>query len=543
MTTLMRFTVRALALGLLIGPATPLHARPLPSDPRIITGKLDNGVTWQYRRHDNPPGKMWVLIHVRTGSLNETDAQQGLAHFMEHMAFNGTENFPPGELIPYFESIGMEFGPDLNASTFFDQTMFMLFLPDAEIPQVEKALTVLSDYAFRNLLLIEEIDAERGVILEELRSRKSPYQRIRDRLWPELYEGSHFANRLPIGKEEVIANAPREQFEDYYRTWYRPENVTVVMVGDAPHEAYIPLIDKWFGQYRPDRPARPQKGPEFKPFTKQRAIVVTDPELSDCDVEMYNIRPGRPPTTTAEQWRTQLVEYIANWIMGRRFDVLITRGQAAYLQASTYVTDFFQDALLSHGWASGEAADWNKMLEQLVLEVSRAREHGFTEYELNLAGKEILADAEHAVKTEPTLDARSIAMGMIAAVNDEEPVLSAEQELALTREFLPTVTLAEVNASFRKHFEPGTFAYVVKTPDQESVSVPSKDVVLAAARAAWARKTEPFQVEEAPTGLLARLPEPGSVVEEAYDEDLEITDAWLSNGVRLHHRFMDYKKD
>src|SRR5438552_8215855 len=156
------------------------RAAPLPEDQRIFKGKLENGVTWMYRQHNNPPGKMALQVHVRTGSLNETESQRGLAHFMEHMAFNGTEHFPPGKLIPYFESIGMQFGAHLNAFTSFDQTAYMLFTPDTTTNQIDKALTVLSDYAFRDTLPVDEIDKERGVVLEESRTGKGAFQRSRE---------------------------------------------------------------------------------------------------------------------------------------------------------------------------------------------------------------------------------------------------------------------------------------------------------------------------------------------------------------------------
>src|SRR5215213_8962363 len=179
-----------------------IHAAPLPEDQRILRGKLDNGVTWMFRQHNNPPGKMALQVHVRTGSLNETDAQQGLAHFIEHMAFNGTEHYAPGKLVPYFESIGMQFGPHLNAFTSFDQTVYMLFTPNTEVEQIDKALVVLSDYVFRASLLPQEIEKERGIVLEESRSRKSAQDRIQNKLWPELFEGSRFAHRLPIGDDK-----------------------------------------------------------------------------------------------------------------------------------------------------------------------------------------------------------------------------------------------------------------------------------------------------------------------------------------------------
>lgn len=533
-----------IAAGALLATATASAlAAPLPKDPRVLTGKLSNGVTWKYRQHDNPPGKMALFIHVDTGSLNETDDQRGLAHFMEHMVFNGTENFAPGELIPYFESIGMEFGGDLNAFTSFDQTVYMIFLPNTKREQVDDALKVLSDYAFRALLLNEEIDKERGVILEESRRGKSAFQRIRDKLWPELFEGSRFAERLPIGDDDVIANAPRSEFVDYYRTWYRPENVTVVLVGDADPEPLIPLIEKWFGKYKPDVPARAPLSAKFKPFTEQRAMVVTDPEMAFCDVEMSKIRPGRPAATTTEQWRARLVENFAGWIMGRRFEERVNKGEASYRRANANVSDFFQEAIMVSASANGEPQDWNKMLEEVVMEVNRACEYGFTDREMELARSEFLANAERAVRTESTKNARGLGFQIIRATNEEEPVLSAKDELALYKEFLPQIQLDEVNATFRRYFKPGSFAYVVQMVDKEGVAVPTRDDVLATARAAWSRKVEPPKQDEAATELLAALPEPGNVVASTTDDDLGITSAWLSNGARVHHRFMDYKKD
>ncbi len=538
-----RLIVSVLAFGLLGLAVVPLSASPLPHDERILTGKLENGVTWMYRRHNNPPGKMALLMHVRTGSLNETDAQRGLAHFMEHMMFNGTEHFPPGELLKFYESIGMEFGSDLNASTSFERTAYMLFTPDAKTETLDKALMTLSDYAFRALLSEAEIDKERGVILEEKRTGQDYQERLRDKLWPELFAGSRLAQRLPIGVEEVIAHAPRGEFESFYRTWYRPENVTVMLVGDAAPDEVVPLIQKWFGEYKPQVPDASQQRAEFKPFTQERAVVVTDPELVQCSVELYNVRPGRPPTVTTEQWRQELVERIGSWIVGRRFEERVQKGEASYLNAGAQVMDMFHDGLLIMGEAAGEPEKWVKMLEELITEVSRTCEFGFTQRELDLAKKEMLADAEEAVRQESTRNARRMAFQILRAVNDRIPVLSAQQELDLLKEMFPTIALTQVNETFKTHFQPGTYAYVIEMPETATTKVPPRDDVLAAARATWARKVEAPKVEEAPTELLAALPEPGKVVESVTDPDLGVTNAWLENGVRVHHRFMDYKKD
>lgn len=530
-----------LAVWLIASPGS--YAKPLPADGRIVHGKMSNGATWMYRQHDNPPGKMALMIHVESGSLNETDKQRGLAHFMEHMCFNGSEHFPPGKLIPYFESIGMEFGADLNAFTSFDQTAYMLFTPDTEKEQIDKALMVLSDYAFRASLLEEEIDKERGVVLEESRSGKNAFQRVRDKLWPELFEGSRFAQRLPIGLDEILATAKREEFVDYYRTWYRPENVTVVLVGDAPVEGIKPLIEKWFGEYKAEAPARKEMRSEFKPFTKDRAIVVTDPEMAFCDVDMLNIRPGRAPTTSVEQWRMELVEYIGSWIINRRYEERVNKGQASYRHAEATVQNFFNDGMLVNASASGEPGDWGKMLDEMVVEVHRVRDFGFTERELTLARKEILSEAENDVKTEPTKNARGFLFEMVQSANDETPVLSAQQELDLFKELLPSIELAEINKTFKEHFAPGSFAYTLTIKEGEGIKVPARDEVMAAAQAAWAKTVEPLKEEATPTSILASKPTPGKVAESVTDKELNITSVWLENGVRVHHRAMDYKKD
>ncbi len=380
-------------------------AEDLPNDPSIERGVLANGVKWMYRQHSNPPGKMIVWIHVATGSLNETESQRGLAHFLEHMSFNGSEHFPPGKLIEYLESLGMHFGPDVNAHTGVDETVYKLSLPDTTTDQAERALTVLSDCAFRLLLLPEEIDKERGVILSELRAGMSAEQRLRDQFFEQVFAGTHLSQRLPIGLETVIRNATRTDFEDYYRAWYRPERITLMMVGDAPREQYMPLIEKWFGQYRAELPARPQQKAGLVPLDQTRAIVLSDEEYAAGDVAMYRIAPGRGSARTVAESRVELIDHIGSWLIGRRYSERVKSGLATYRTAGAGVTDLLNEATLVGASAAGAPEDWEQMLEELVVEVRRASEHGFTESELELARKDLLAAAERAVRAAPTRDA------------------------------------------------------------------------------------------------------------------------------------------
>ncbi|HRX85669.1 MAG TPA: insulinase family protein [Phycisphaerae bacterium] len=534
--------VRGIVATLVAGSAGIAFAEQLPQDERIQTGKLDNGVTWMFRQHDNPPDKVALMVHVRTGSLNETDAQRGLAHFMEHMCFNGTEHYPPGTLIKYFESIGMEFGADLNAFTSFDQTAYMLFLPNTQSDEIDKGVMTLSDYVFRASLLDDEIDKERGVIMAEWRRGQGARQRVQDEEFKKVFAGTHFGERIPIGLPEVIENAPHEEFRKYYDTWYRPENITVMVVADCPLEKIMPSIEKWFGQDKARTEAEEPKKPGFKPFTEDRAFVITDEELGGCSVDLTAIEAGRPPVTTVEQFRRDLVEYVGSWIVDRRLRERVQKGEASYDRAGTYTADFFNDGFLVNASANGEPQNWSKMLEELVVEISRARAHGFSERELQLARKEILADAQRAVETESTRNARGMLMEMNRAVGDREPISSAKQELDLYERLLPTIKLAEVNEAFANHYH-NKFAYTIEMPEKEGITIPSPDDVLKVASAAMSRSTEALAESTTPTELLEKEPTPGKVAESTTDDDLQVTSAWLDNGVRVHHRYMDYKKD
>lgn len=516
--------------------------RPLPTDPRIETGLLDNGVKWVFYANAVPPGKMYMMMHVRTGSLNETDEQRGLSHFLEHMAFNGTEHFGPGKLVPFFESIGMTFGADLNASTSFDRTQYSLNLPTTKPEQIDECLKVLSDYAFRCLLDEKEIDEERGVILEESRTRKSASQRMRDKLWPELFEGSRFAERLPIGSEEVVSSAPRAEFVKYYRTWYRPENVTVLIAGDTKMEPILPLLAKWFGGYKAELPAGERLTAGFKPFSKERAFVMTDPEVTTCTVQLYNVLEGRPVAATVPQFRQEMVESLGTRILMRRCDERVKKGQASFRGAKAGIDDFFREATMVSAAASGEPEDWDKMFEEVIVEMRRACEQGFTERELDLIKKQVVASAERGVRVEPTMNSSSVLSTLTSAVNDGEPVLSAQQYLDLVNELLPGIAVAEVTEAFRGHFDRRTYAYVLTIPEVAGRELPGRDDVLATVRAAWSRRIEKAEAENAVVEL-PKVEKSGRVVDAATEPRFGVTSAWLENGIRVHHRFMDYKKD
>ncbi|MCS7033247.1 MAG: insulinase family protein, partial [Phycisphaerae bacterium] len=516
---------------------------PLPRDPANIYGQFENGLKYIIRQNPNPPGRAEMYLHVRTGATNETEEQNGLAHFLEHMAFNGSRHFAPGQLVPLLSSMGMRFGADTNAHTSFHETVYKLNLPDVQPETLETGLKILSDYADGLLLLPEEIDRERGIILEELRTRRGPEERIRKQVMKTVFADTRLRTHDVIGDEQSIQSVSPQQFLDYWNTWYRPENMTLLVVGDVTPDDLIARARPWLGRFSARAPAREAKTLGLRPTASAAAYVFTDPELEACDLTMLSIRPPRPPVTTVQQYHREIAERIATWIVSRRYSDLVRSGQAPFRSASAQISDFLAEATQVSFEATGEPQDWNRILDALIAEITRAIDHGFTRSELELARAGMIADAEEAVKTESTRDNTRVIVELSAAVGLQRPILSARQRLDLLKQAFESLTADELHRIFREHFDTRAYLCILSMPSgKPDVAVPSPQDLEAATRAAWARKTSPPQDKELADRILASDPVPGTVVSTTTDPDLQITTVVFENGVVLHHRFSDYKK-
>ena len=514
----------------------------LPVDPNVRIGKLPNGLEYWIRSHKTPPGKIGMWLHVGSGSLNEEENQRGLAHFLEHMAFNGTEHYPPGTLIKYYESIGLKFGRHQNAFTSFDQTTYLLSLPDTKEETVSKGLETFADYAFRMLLIPEEIEKERPIILEEARARKGVGQRLLEKTLAALMPGSRLANRLPIGKEEVIQKADRNAFVDYYRKWYRPDDSILLVVGDLSTSVLEELIRNEFGDWKniPNPPANADPG--IRPYTKTQAAVITDPELTTAEISVMRISELQDLQTVG-QFRTELVEDLAGGIMDRRLLSLVEEGKAPYQSASVNVGPFQNACVLQEAEASGAPEQWKTMLNSLLTEVKRAGDFGFLQPELEDAKKATLAGAEQAERTEATWDANTFLSRMNSAVSQRRKPLSQTQSLELTRSLLPGITLKEVSDSFRRNFSADSRFLLLQIPEKEGMPVPTEKQILQEAALVETSKLSPMEQKERPRTLLEKEPEPGTVLEQEEDAETKIFSATLTNGIRVHLRQMDFKKN
>lgn len=537
---------RLLAASLLSLLAVPFSFAdtPLPRDPGDHFGTLPNGVKFIIRHNANPPGKVSMDLHVRTGALNETDQQNGLAHFIEHMAFNGSEHFKPGELMPTLNKLGMIFGADSNAHTSYQETVFKLTMPDTQPKEIDTALTIFHDYASGLLFVPKEIDDERGVILEESRSRKSAAERIQKEQMKKLFADSRLAIHDVIGDEDQIRHWQKDTFENYWNAWYQPENLTMIVVGDIDADALQKEIEAKFSDIKGRAADKPQQKAELKPTTHPAAYVFTDPEQVGCEVDLLTLRPPLPVTTTVDQYKHLVLQNAAQWIVNRRFADLIRKGGAPFRSANVDSESFFHEVQLVQGEAEGEPTDWNGMLDGLIAETSRAIDHGFQQRELELAKSDLISGAERAVQTESSRDSESVVAQLASQVGEQEPILSAQQRLDLIKDALASVTPDQLHQIFVDDFKGQPFQYTLTLPKSvPNFQQPSEQDVLAAASAAWSKKTQPLAEQQSATALLPSEPDPGKVDSQQTDDDLKITTVIFANGVVLHHKFNDYKKD
>ncbi len=517
-----------------------MRDRPLPMDPSLVTGELENGLRYIIKQHAVPPGRAVVWIHMHTGSLNETDQQRGIAHYLEHMAFNGSANFAPGSLVPFFQSLGMTFGRDQNAFTSFDQTTYQLSLPDAKPETLTEGMRFFSDVVGRLSLLPTEIEEERQIIQEERRRGLSGRQRTQFEMLEKMAPGSLFGMRLPIGTEETIGAVAEKDFHDYYGKWYGASNATVMVVADTDPEIVKKVIEQNFGALPRTEPAERQDV-GVRAYDKSFAIVVHDPEVRTETVQIMRIEAARPPATTIRGYRDDLVDSLGQFAMNRRLADKVAKGGTSYLNASVSAgTD--SNAIYS-AEISGRAqpGKWKEAMDEIALELQRARTFGFSAREIEDARKEIMSGAERAVETEATRPAQFVISRLNSTIASGETPMSAKQNLDILSMLLPTVTDAEVSSRFNKEFDTTAVSFGAILPS--GPDVPTEAQLLEIGLRALAAVPTPEVESEAAVALMTELPAPGGVAEGAMHDASQVWSGWLTNGTRVHFRRMTEREN
>src|SRR5687767_5515365 len=291
---------------------------PLPVDPRVKIGKLPNGLTYYIQKNSRPEKKVELRLAVNTGSILEEDDQRGLAHFTEHMAFNGSKNFQKNDLVSFLQTIGVKFGADLNAYTSFDETVYILPIPTEKSENIEKGFQILEDWASSISFDDAEVDKERGVVLEELRLGKGADDRMSKIYFPKLFEGSKYGDRLPIGKDEILKNFKYETIKRFYKDWYRPDLMAVIVVGDIEVAEADQLIKQHFENLKNPAKSKPRPESEVLPRKKSEGIVATDKEATNHFIQIYYATKKLKVQTTVGDYRDFMVEHLFTSMLSQR---------------------------------------------------------------------------------------------------------------------------------------------------------------------------------------------------------------------------------
>ncbi|HEX7137889.1 MAG TPA: pitrilysin family protein, partial [Vicinamibacterales bacterium] len=400
----MTFTLRRLLVtsclvvcsGAILLAQAPLNLQDtLPFDTAVKTATLPNGLKYYIRANSRPAQRVSMRLAVKAGSMMEADDQRGLAHLIEHMAFNGSTHFKPGEVFAYFESVGARLGPHVNAYTSFDETVYMLDLPSDKPEILQKAMLALSDYAGGLTLSPQEIDKERPVVIEEWRLGLGAGARIRDKQLPLLFYKSRYAERLPIGSPDVIRNAPPARLRSFYDTWYRPERMALIVVGDIAPDATESAIKANFGPLTDRAPAVPMPD-RTVPIHKELLVsVVSDPELTSSNVTIERKRP-RESEDRVVDYRRDLVQRVLEHVINERFDELDRRRDSKVLSGGVGGGTLSRDVATFSMGARVEDGRIEDGVATLVQEANRVREFGISGSEVDRAKQWMLAFYERA---------------------------------------------------------------------------------------------------------------------------------------------------
>ena len=517
---------------------------PLPVGAQVKVGKLENGLTYYIQRNSKPENKLELRLVVKAGSILEDDDQQGLAHFTEHMAFNGSRHFKKHELVSYLQSTGVKFGADLNAYTSFDETVYVLPVPSERRQDLDKAFLVLQDWAQGLTLNDADIDKERGIVLEELRLGKGAGDRMQKVLMPKIYNGSRYAERLPIGQEATLRSFRPDALRRFYRDWYRPDLMAVVAVGDiAPDEAER-LIQRHFARLKNPPNERPRTYATIPPRTGSEALVVTDREAGPAAILIrYPVLAFRERETVGG-YREQLVEALFSGMLNARLQELAQLPAPPFLGASSALsrlTPRYRSYNASASLAGGGAS---AAIDALVQENERARRHGFTNAELDRVKKTLIRTYERAWNERDKTDSAVYAGEFMRHFLEGESIPGIEAEYRYVTELVPGIGLDEINAYARATIPADSGKLVVYTgPDKAEVPLPSGTQLLAAVTAAERRDAPAYDEKAVAGALMDKPPAPGRIVATTRDEHLGLTRLTLSNGVKVILKPTTFRND
>lgn len=525
-------------------PRWPHEISDLKPDPEVIFGSFDNGFRYVLMKNQEPADRVSMHLDIQAGSINETDSQQGVAHFLEHMLFCGSEHFAPGELVKYFQGIGMQFGPDANAHTGFSETVYDILLPDGDQQSLKQGLKVMRDYARGALLPEKEIDRERKVILAEKRTRDSASYRIFQSSIQFELPGTRVADRLPIGREIVIQNADRVMLKNFYDTWYRPDKMILVMVGDFDVRAASSLIKEEFGDMAPGVPPVPQPDIGRVDHIGTKVFYHYEKESGKTSVGLEVVDSLAPFKDSADEQRRQLVRNIADRIVQNRLDALMRKPDVPFTSAYAGSYLFLKQLQVAEISAECGPENWDKALSMIEQVLRAALSFGFTQAELDRVKKDYLTELDNDVKTASTRDSRDLSRQLIDSLNANEVFQSPAQRRALLAPVIGSLTLQAAHEAFKTTWNQGhRLVLVTGNVDLEGDQTPDKRIADVYARSEAIAVQKPVDLKTAVFPYLPDPPPPRTLPDRTQIPDLNIIQADFGNGVRLNLKPTDFKAD
>ena len=519
-------------------------AQNIPLDPSVRTGTLSNGMKYYIKKNVKPEKKVEFRLAINAGSINEDEDQRGLAHFMEHMNFNGTKNFPENKLVDFLQSIGIKFGQHLNAYTSFDETVYMLPVPLDKPGNLDSGLKVMEDWAFNALLTDKEIEKERGVVLEELRLGLGADKRMLDQYLPKLAYNSRYADRLPIGKKEILQNFKPEALRRFHKDWYRPDLMALVVVGDINVDEMEQKIKANFSKYQ--NPANARKRVDYEmPNHKETLIsIATDADATSSSAQFY-IKDDGPakPDVTVNDYQKSIVEQLAATIVNNRLQELTNSEKPPFIFGYVSHSNFLRTKDAFQAYAMTKEGEQKNALKVLLEEVERAKRFGFSQNELDRAKSETLSNLEKSYNNRDKTESARLVMEYVRNFLNQEPIPGIEWEYELHKKYLPSVTLDQVNNILKNYIKDDSRVIVVTGPKKENAVLPTDAQLLAIVDDVKNAQLKPYEDKAAIKTLVEPFKSNGKIVKTEADAKLGTTTFTLSNGAKVTYKKTDFKED
>jgi zinc protease len=513
----------------------------LPRDAAIRVGTLPNGLTYFIRNNPRPANRVMLRLAVKAGSNDEADDQRGLAHVLEHMAFNGSARFKPGELVTYLESIGAEFGPHVNAYTSFDETVYMIDVPTERGGNLGRGFEALSDFAGGITLDPAEIDKERGVVIEEWRGRLGANERMQEPQLRAIFGASRYVDRLPIGTPEILKSFPPQRLRDFYRDFYRADRMAVVVVGDVSADTAEALVRQHFGGLRTLAPV-PHPPREIPTHQETRYVTVSDREAQSSTVSVLYKRPFVELRTVGD-YRLSVVRGLAYQMLNARLGEIARQPDAPFLAASAGDDTIGRTVEAFTVGARVRDGALPQGLSALMQELARLRQFGFGDAELDRARRNTLASYEQTFAERDKILSGPLAAELLRHFLNGEAAPGIEVEVQLIRQFLGSITAAEVAAAARAMIPDDNRVVVASAPEKPGLAPVTQTALAEAIRAGSAATVTAWRDESSGRELMAKAPAAGSVRARREIPEIGVTVLTLSNGVEVWLKPTDFRND